>query len=438
MRDDHQSKRKGRRSKKVASPQGVQKPEAARPRTGGNEHSKGRVRGGASQKKPVYDQPGRSRRSQPEVEHQPSSSRKGDLFRGPREGSLSEAGPPRVEGGGSRNDRVGPPRKDRGSPRDEGGLSAAQRGVSRKDRDDSFRRDRGSSRDEGGPPQGERDGSWGERGHPREEVGRAPIYRPDRDVVRVHGYRAAAAAVKNRPAAVVRAYVDEAHAATYGDMMRVLATHRVAYRLLPSEEMVRVAGSGHHEGICLLVKPRSPPDIETWLRSCPAAASAIVLDDVRNPHNLGAIIRMAAHFGVVGVWSTGLVPNHGALARVAEGGAESVDIFQVTTTAVILPRLHRAGFEIVAASPKAKTSLYAHRFPRRVAFVLGAEQQGLSEQSAALVDLSLTVPGTGTVESLNVSMAAAIFVSEYARQRTERSRRPARPGAPSAMPDRSE
>ena len=278
----------------------------------------------------------------------------------------------------------------------------------------------------------EHEGYGGGRRFPRAEVqlgGREPderhgrasgLSRRDNDVVRVHGLRSTEAVIERRPEAVVRAYIDEAKSFDYGPLMSKLASHRVAYRLVPSDEMERVSGSRHHEGICLLVKPRPVPSVDEWLSTCPAAASVIVLDDVRNPHNLGAIIRMAAHFGVSGVWSTASVPNHGALARVAEGGTESVDIFEVPTTVAILPRLRRAGFEIVGASPSAETSLFEHRFPRRVAFVLGAEQEGLSETAVAELDVSLKIPGTGAVESLNVSVSAAVCVSEYARQRAEK------------------
>ena len=244
----------------------------------------------------------------------------------------------------------------------------------------------------------------------------------DKDVVRMHGFRSAYAVAKYRPKAIVRAYFDEVHAGQYGPLMKILAAERTAYRLVSSDELTRVSSSQHHEGVCLLVKPRPEPEIEAWLRACPPAAFTVVLDDVQNPHNVGAIVRMAAHFGAQGLWASPPLTKHGAMARVAEGGTETVDIFDSGSVVPGLLRLRRAGFQIVGADPSAKVSLFEHRFARRSALVLGAEQEGLSELVQPELEVGLRIPGTGAVESLNVAAAAAIFCAEYVRQRAERKR----------------
>ncbi|MEL6187844.1 MAG: TrmH family RNA methyltransferase, partial [Myxococcota bacterium] len=209
--------------------------------------------------------------------------------------------------------------------------------------------------------------------------------------MKVYGLNAVFAALRARPEAVVRAYIDEAKKVTLGPLMRDLAAHRVAYRVVPSAELERVAASHHHEGACLLVKPKALPTLEAWIERCPAAALAVVLDGVRNPHNLGAVIRTAAHFGARGLWVVGSVSLHGALARVAEGGMEAVDVFSTTSPVTVLRALARAGFAVVGADQTAEISLYSHRYSRRTALVLGAENEGLSESVRSEMEVSVGI-----------------------------------------------
>jgi TrmH RNA methyltransferase len=251
--------------------------------------------------------------------------------------------------------------------------------------------------------------------------GGAPRRKRDDDVLKVYGAHAVGAVLRRRPEGIVRAYIDAQRKSDFGFLMKELASRRVAYRLLPAEELARVAGSHHHEGVCVLARPRPQPSLEGWIASCPPAACAVVLDGVENPHNLGAIVRTAAHFGVRGVWVVGRAATHGAAARVAEGGAEVVDVFDVGSAVPVLLALARAGFQVVGAAAGRGTSLFEHRLHRRTAFVLGAEHAGLSAEAARLVELEMHIPGTGAVESLNVSSAAAVFMSEHARQRSRRT-----------------
>lgn len=253
-------------------------------------------------------------------------------------------------------------------------------------------------------------------------AGMSPSRRPDDDVVKIHGYRSAESVLRHRTQDIVRAYFDEQRRREFGDMMRALAERRVAYRLLPAEELTRVSASQHHEGVCLLVRPRAPPSLDDWIADLPAAGVVLALDGVKNPHNLGAIIRSAAHFGAKGVLVVGTPPSHGALVRVAEGATEAVDVLPTSNLGAAVPRLVKVGFSVVAADQRAEGSLFEHRFSRRTLIVLGSEQEGLSREVQSLAEVSLSVPGTGVVESLNVASTAAVVLAEYARQRAEKRR----------------
>lgn len=135
-----------------------------------------------------------------------------------------------------------------------------------------------------------------------------------------------------------------------------------------------------------------------------------------NPHNLGAILRSAAHFGV----SALLLPRHsslalsGAAARVAEGGAEAVPLVRLGQDDAAIAQLHAAGFRLAATLVRGGDDLFRAALPPRLVYVLGAEGEGMSPALAAACDLRLSIPGTGAVESLNVAAATAVLLAQWA------------------------
>lgn len=246
---------------------------------------------------------------------------------------------------------------------------------------------------------------------------------PDRDVVKLHGRRAVASAWDRRPEAVVRVYVDRDARGELGGLLKALAARRVAYRLVDAAELDRVADSRHHEGVCALVRPAPVPSFEAWLGSCGPAALVLALDGVVNPHNLGALVRTAAHFGATGVWTVGEPPRHGACARVAEGGLEHVPLLGTPDLPGILERLAEAGFMVVGAQQDADDGVFGTRLSRRTALVLGSERTGLSAEVASRLEAAVMIPGSGVVESLNVAAAGAVLMGEWYRQRAEAKER---------------
>jgi TrmH RNA methyltransferase len=146
---------------------------------------------------------------------------------------------------------------------------------------------------------------------------------------------------------------------------------------------------------------------------------ALWLDGVGNPHNLGAILRSAAHFGV----SALLLPKHsplalsGAAARVAEGGAEAVSFVRLGREDNAIAQLHGAGFALAATVVRGGQDLFSARLPERLVYVLGAEGEGMDTALAATCDLRLSIPGSGAVESLNVAAATAVLLAQWMRAR---------------------
>lgn len=273
------------------------------------------------------------------------------------------------------------------------------------------------------PPGPGRETPWGARGRgqaastsAREDAHGSP----DRTAeLRLYGLNAVEAVFARRPAAIRKLYLASDRIPRLQPLLKWCAAHRVGYRVVEDvDELRRLAASTHHEGVVADVLREPPQALETWLAALPAGSCcALWLDGVGNPHNLGAILRACAHFGVAGL----LLPHDaplalsGAAARVAEGGAEAVPLVRLPAQDEALATLRAAGFALAATLVRGGDDLFAAELPPRLVYVLGAEAQGMGVGLAQACDLRLSIPGTGAVESLNVAAATAVLLAEWAR-----------------------
>ena len=147
--------------------------------------------------------------------------------------------------------------------------------------------------------------------------------------------------------------------------------------------------------------------------------SVVALDGVTDPHNLGACLRVADAMGVHAV----IAPKDRAagvnatVSKVASGAAESVPYIMVTNLARSLNELKERDIWVVGTSDQAERSLYDLDFNRPIAFVLGAEGEGMRRLTREHCDELVCIPMAGAVESLNVSVAAGVCLGETTRQR---------------------
>jgi TrmH RNA methyltransferase len=234
--------------------------------------------------------------------------------------------------------------------------------------------------------------------------------------VKVHGLNACLAVAARRPDDVLRAYVLDGAKARFGELFKRMALGRRPYRVVPPEELEAVSGSRHHEGVCLVLASRTRT-LAGLLADLGPEATVLVVDRVGNPHNLGAIVRSAAHFGADAVIVEGEARPGGAVARTAEGGAEHVALVGVPSLFDALEDLRDAGFARIATSGRARRSLLDVHVPARVAWLLGSEAEGLDDRLVRASDATVAIPGTGDVESLNVAAAAAVILAETWRRR---------------------
>ncbi len=145
----------------------------------------------------------------------------------------------------------------------------------------------------------------------------------------------------------------------------------------------------------------------------------LILDEVQDPHNLGACLRSADAAGVVAV----VAPSRRAASvtetvrYIAAGGAEQVPYVQVANLSQAMKRLGEIGLQIVGTADGAKTSLYDADLSGPLAIVVGSEEKGMRRLTAENCDTLISIPMAGSVECLNASVATAVCLFEAVRQR---------------------
>lgn len=225
------------------------------------------------------------------------------------------------------------------------------------------------------------------------------------------GLAAVSAAFERRPEAMLRLFYLPAQKIAAGRFCAVLAAAKKPYRMVEADEIAKVAGTAHHGGIVAVAKPLVPAILD--LAAPPQGKLLLVLDGIGNPHNLGAIARSAAFFGVpamlIGEGPGHALPSDAAL-RTAEGGLEHLALFRTRD----LPRALRAlepHYRTVAAT-LAREAMALGDLPRDrpVALVLGNEEHGVSAPVLAACRRQVRISGSGRVQSLNVAQAAAVLL----------------------------
>ncbi|MFT4464313.1 MAG: tRNA/rRNA methyltransferase [Sodalis sp. (in: enterobacteria)] len=236
---------------------------------------------------------------------------------------------------------------------------------------------------------------------------------------RVYGENACQALFRNRPDAIVRAWFEQSVTPRFRDALRWMAANRKAYHVVEDDELAKASGTEHHGGVCFLIKKRAGLDADGYLASVAAKQHDCVmaLEQISNPHNLGAILRSCAHFGVNGVMvGDSALLESGAAVRTAEGGAEHVKAIQCDDMLQDMQRFQRAGYIVVTLTSNGGTPLSEVKMPARAVLVLAEEGDALSQAVLSQADIAVAINGTGRVPSLNVSVSAGILLAEWWRQ----------------------
>ena len=230
------------------------------------------------------------------------------------------------------------------------------------------------------------------------------------------------ALLEHEPATVARVLLADRDRVALADLAALAAGHGIAVEHRPAATLDRLTRNATHQGVLALLAAAPQALDENALEGILAQAERpllLVLDEVQDPRNLGACLRSADAAGVHAV----LAPRRSAASltaaaiKTAAGAASTVPFVQVGNLARTLRFLKGAGLALYGADARASATVYDADLTPPCALLLGGEGQGLRRLTRELCDELVTIPMTGAVGSLNVSVAAAVCLFEAVRQR---------------------
>lgn len=236
----------------------------------------------------------------------------------------------------------------------------------------------------------------------------------------IHGFHAVLARLRAHPASVEEILLEEGrNDARARDVLAAAERSGIRLMRVATKRLDGFVGAGRHQGVVALVHDLPGKSLDDLLDSLTVPPMLLVLDGVTDPHNLGACLRCADAAGAHAVIaprdrSAGL---NATVSKAASGAAESLPFFAVTNLARTLEELKERSIWVVGADERATQTLYEADLPPSIAWVLGAEGEGMRRLTREHCDLLVSIPMGGTVASLNVSVASGVCLFESVRRR---------------------
>jgi 23S rRNA (guanosine2251-2'-O)-methyltransferase len=240
----------------------------------------------------------------------------------------------------------------------------------------------------------------------------------------IYGIHVVQSVLKNSPERILELYFLDTRQDTRLSTLKALANEQgIAMSALSRKQLGSLGEDIHHQGVMAKVRPKTlltEYDLIELITSSKTPPLLLILDQVQDPHNLGACLRTADATGVTAVIipkdrSAGLTS---VVRKTASGAVETVPCVEVTNLARCLEDLKQQGVWVMGASGEAKQSLFETDLKGPLALVLGAEGTGLRRLTLDKCDVLMHIPMKGSVESLNVSVAAGVCLYEAVRQRS--------------------
>ena len=236
----------------------------------------------------------------------------------------------------------------------------------------------------------------------------------------VFGFHAVLARLRADSKSVIEIFVDETrNDARIRDVVAIAERAGVRLMRVPTKRLDGFYGGGRHQGVVARVEVKSAGASLDEILEPVEHPFLLVLDGVTDPHNLGACLRVANAAGVHAVIApkdraAGITP---AVSKVASGAAESTPYLMVTNLARTLEEIKQRNIWVAGADERADQTLYEADLPGSIAWVLGAEGEGMRRLTRESCDLLVRIPMSGDVASLNVSVSAGICLFESVRRR---------------------
>ncbi len=238
----------------------------------------------------------------------------------------------------------------------------------------------------------------------------------------LYGYHPVREALRHRPQQLARVLISSSRLGRRREEIAELCRrHRIAFDIVPDRELAALAGPAHNGiaaelrresgALAAVLPPSTPP--------APADAQLLVLlEDVQDPRNLGAVLRVCEGVGVgkVLIRDRGSAPITAAVAKTAAGASEWLAIERITNSASTLEGLKRDGFWVYGTDP-AGAPPWQIDLTGKVVLCFGGEERGLRARTRSLCDATIGLPMRGQLGSLNIATAAAAVLYDAVRQR---------------------
>ena len=231
------------------------------------------------------------------------------------------------------------------------------------------------------------------------------------DKVYIYGKHALTEALKNSPQSIKKVFLASENDKT---LISLLAKNNISYGKLGKGELAGdVSEDKTHQGVIGLVSlDKLVISYEQFIKNLSITKDTclVIMGELQDPHNVGAIIRSSAAFGIAGV----LMPEHnqapvtGAVVKVSAGMAFRVPLVRIGNINTVIRDLKDRGFWIYGLDGEAKTSIVDEQFDAPTAFILGNEAKGIREKTAELCDIMLSIPMHPQCESMNVASSTSV------------------------------
>jgi 23S rRNA (guanosine2251-2'-O)-methyltransferase len=198
----------------------------------------------------------------------------------------------------------------------------------------------------------------------------------------------------------------------------------IAVRYVTSELLDRTAGTEKHQGVVAKVKAYAYALFSDLLKRLPSSEGndwVLALDGVTDPRNLGALLRTAEGVGIrhVVIPQDRSVGITSAVAKTSAGALHYLRIYRVVNLRRAIRNLKEKGYWVIGLDAEAEEVLYRRQYPNRLVIVMGAEGTGIRPLIQKECDFLVSIPMRGSIASLNVAVAAGVFLFELLRQRME-------------------
>jgi 23S rRNA (guanosine2251-2'-O)-methyltransferase len=240
-----------------------------------------------------------------------------------------------------------------------------------------------------------------------------------KETIAVYGKNPIYELLDRNPAEIQKVYFKDA-ARGVSDIQEALSKAKVPFAFVPEKKLRDMAGSKEHQGVVALLSSVPYTDLGPFLEEMAKVKypCVLVMDEIEDPHNVGAIIRSATAAGAHGI----IMGKHnqagvtGAVYKTSAGTAGKIPIVRVSNINDTIRKLKEARFWIAGLSGENGKNFWQENLESPIAFVVGNEGTGIRQETLKLCDFAISIPMKNSVESLNASVSAALVMYEWRRQ----------------------